>query len=223
MKTSITLTLFCLFGSSQGFLQQFKNGGAAMKSFAEADEAVSIYDAKYPFDRPPLEKSSLTEFLSFGVPNTDVDGTQYKTYDRSATPGPRLTDISEKDARATFNELAKCYGAESALEMTKAQPLILTFKRDVFAASLKEYSAIFGEEEAKAMVGRNPGLLAVKPVEAAKATDQTMQASYLIAATRPFGDVLLPSILLLLLVPAFESVSGVPIRATLFSAITGAM
>ena len=106
--------------------------------------------------------------------------------------------------------------------MAKALPVCLTFDKTQFAGALKEYTAIFGEEEAKAMVCRNPGLLAVKAVEAAKATDQTMQASYAIAATRPFGAVLLPTLGALLLVPALESISGIPIRIAVFAAITGA-
>ena len=92
-------------------------------------------------------------------------------------------------------------------------------QKNDFAPCLKAYIEIFGEEEAKAMVTRNPGLLALTPKEAAGADDTTMRASYVIGATAPYGDVLLPGILALLLVPAFESVSGIPIRATLFSAI----
>ena len=71
------------------------------------------------------------------------------------------------------------------------------------------------------MVTRNAGLLAIRPDEAAKATDQTMQASYLIGATRPFGDILLPGLAFLLLVPAIEGITGVPIRAEFLSAVTG--
>jgi len=69
------------------------------------------------------------------------------------------------------------------------------------------------------MVTRNPGLLALTPEEAARASDSTMQASYLIGATAPYGDIILPTLLALLLVPAAEQLSGIPIRATLASSL----
>lgn len=90
-----------------------------------------------------------------------------------------------------------------------------------FVPSLKEYIQIFGEEEAKSMICKNPGLLAVRPAEAARSTNQTMQASYLIAATRSIGAVALPALALLLLIPTMESITGIPIRAIFFSAILG--
>ena len=54
------------------------------------------------------------------------------------------------------------------------------------------------------MICRNPGLLAVRPEEAARSTE-TMSASYLIAATRPIGPVALPTLAALLLVPTVEA------------------
>lgn len=241
MKNLNIVSILSLIGTSSvhGFLQQFKNGAAATSS-PLADEAFAVFDRAFPNRAEPLKESPL---LNIGVPKVDIDGTKYgyvieqnkyvvtlqfvflnsarRQFD-SEVRGKRRTDISETDAKTTFNELSKLYGAENALEMTKALPVCLTFKRTLFAPALKEYANIFGEEEAKAMMCRNPGLLAVKPVEAARATDQTMQASYLIASTRPFGDVLLSTLAALLLIPAVEAVSGVPIRTTFFSAITGA-
>jgi hypothetical protein len=152
------------------------------------------------------------------MPARDLDGTAYKV-SRDGKRGKRLSDISEQQARTTFNELSKLYGDENALQMVKDFPLCLSLNKDLFSASLKEYKQIFGEEEAQAMICRNPGLLAVRPEEAARSTEQTMRASYLIAATRPIGPVALPTLTALLLVPTFEAITGIPIRATLFSSI----
>ena len=69
------------------------------------------------------------------------------------------------------------------------------------------------------MVIRNPGLLAVTPTEAARSNDSAMQASYIIAVTAPFGSILLPLVMGLLLVPAAEGVTGIPIRATLLASL----
>jgi hypothetical protein len=68
---------------------------------------------------------------------------------------------------------------------------------------------------------RNPGLLAINPTNAAKSNEQTMVFSYLVAWTRPFGKVLLPGVLFLLLTPLIEQVTGLPIRTTFLSSITG--
>lgn len=51
--------------------------------------------------------------------------------------------------------------------------------------------------------------------------DQTMQFSYIIAATRPAGGFLLTTLFLLLLTPLIEQTTQIPIRATLLSGITG--
>ena len=91
-------------------------------------------------------------------------------------------------------------------------PIILVFDRKQFAGSLEEYANIFGEEKAKDMVLRNPGLLGVKASDAAKATDQTMYFSYIVAYTRPVGGLLLGGVFLLLSIPVFEGVTGIRIN-----------
>jgi hypothetical protein len=171
-----------------------------------ADEAIAIYDTNFPFKSVPVKRSPLIP-LSLGVPQ--VDGKTYKN------PGKGLSDITEKQAREAFAELSKLYGAESALEMCKAFPLCLALNKAQFSPALKEYAIIFGEDEAKAMVCRNPNLLAVRPAEAAKANGQTMQASYLIAVTRPAGPILLALLAALVLVPVFEGLTGIRINPTL--------
>jgi hypothetical protein len=220
MRTLASCSLVLLASTANAFFPQFQLSTVVAKS-AFADEAIAVFGEKYPFGREPIKQPPFLEaLLSAGVPARDIDGTEYKM--NGDTKGKRFTDISEKQARATFAELSKLYGEEYALEMTKALPICLSFDKALFAGSLKEYIGIFGEEEAKAMVCRNPGLLAVRPAEAAKATDQTMKASYLIAVTRPYGKVLLPTLVFLLLVPTIEAVSGIAIRATIVSTIIGA-
>jgi hypothetical protein len=188
------------------------HGFAAPKTSTLADEAVSIFQTAYP-KKEPFKASAWT---SFGVPGYDIDGTPI----RKAKKGEqrrRLTDISEKQCRASFKALAQVYGQDEALEMTRTMPIILSFDNQRFGPSYKEWSRIFGADEAKAMVLRNPGLLAVRPENAATATDQTMNFSYIVAYTRPFSKILLPGLLFLLAVPAMEAVTGVSIRALLFS------
>ena len=103
--------------------------------------------------------------------------------------------------------------------MTKDLPSILAFEKANFRPSFVEFGKIFGTQEAKEMVMRNPGLLAVKPVDAANSDDQTMQFSYIVAKTRPIGGVLLYGTFGLLSIPVLEGISGVPFRANLLQSI----
>jgi hypothetical protein len=132
----------------------------------------------------------------------------------SASEARRFTDIPEKQAKSSFALLTKLYGEERALDMVKALPICLAFDQKIFAANLKGFSEVFGLEESKDMVRRNPGLLAVTPANAATASDQTMQFSYLVAYTRPVSNILLPLLLFLLLSPGIEYFTGIPIRTT---------
>ena len=120
----------------------------------------------------------------------------------------KLFDAKDEKLRATFNTIAKLYGEENALKMTKIQPGILAFNKDNFAASLDAFGETFGAEEAKDMVIRNPGLLSVKPANAATADDLTMQLSYVVEVTRPIGAAGPIGILALLSVPVIEGVLG---------------
>ena len=171
-----------------------------------ADRAVALYGDKFPFGRPPLKASAL---VSFGMPNQDFDGTRLM---KSKYSGKRLTDISEKDARATFVELAKCYGEKEALDMVQALPLCLSFNRQWFKPSLDAFDEIFGAQGARGMVQRNPGLLALKPSDASTATDQTMYFSYIVGATRPVGGLLLGLLAVALLSLPFQAATGIVLR-----------
>lgn len=145
----------------QGFFGGVTKPKVALNS-PEADEAIAFFQKKYPKKEPLTGSDS---FSTFGVPKKDIDGSSIQT----STSGSRkrLTDIDEKEGRATFAEMAKVYGAEESLGMIKAMPIVLTFNKDNFAGSLAAWGENFGEEEAKAMVMRNPGLLAIAPKDAA--------------------------------------------------------
>lgn len=121
----------------------------------------------------------------------------------------RLTDISEQQARATFSELVKLYGDDRALDMVKAMPICLSFKKDRFAPCLAAWGEIFGLEQAQDMVKRNPGLLAVRPDEAAKASESSMVFSYIVAFTRPAGPFLLALLCFAVLTPFIEALTGI--------------
>jgi hypothetical protein len=94
----------------------------------------------------------------------------------------------------------------------------LAFNRKNFGPSLTEFAKTFGDEEARAMVQRNPGLLIVKPTGAGGADsveDLAMKFSYVVAATRPAGPFLLYGTLSLLFEPTFEFISGIPLKENL--------
>lgn len=184
--------------------------GFAARSSMAADQAVSIFQQAFP----KKETYTAAPWVSWGVPGQDLDGTEIKVA-KAGQAGKRLSDIDAQQCRASFAALSKVYGEEEALEMTKIMPIILTFDKQCFAPSYKEWSDIFGADEAKAMVLRNPGLLAVAPKEAATSTDQTMTFSYIVAYTRPLSKILLPGLLFLLVTPAIEAVTGVSIRGAL--------
>eukprot|EP00591_Stephanopyxis_turris_P001774 CAMPEP_0195517692 /NCGR_PEP_ID=MMETSP0794_2-20130614/11322_1 /TAXON_ID=515487 /ORGANISM="Stephanopyxis turris, Strain CCMP 815" /LENGTH=190 /DNA_ID=CAMNT_0040646549 /DNA_START=141 /DNA_END=713 /DNA_ORIENTATION=+ len=188
---------------------------------AEVDDAIVAFRQRYPV-KPPKKRAF---YESWGVPDRDVDGSAIRKGSTGSTRGKVFADVDDRNLKMNFNEIAKIYGGkEAALDMTLAQPAILAFEKKYFLPSFKAFAEIFGEEEAKGMVQRNPGLLAVKPTGygGADATDRlTMQLSYVVAATRNTGPYLLSTLALLLSVPLLELISGVPIRATLFAAISG--
>ena len=103
--------------------------------------------------------------------------------------------------------------------MVTDMPLILAFEKKNLKPTFAEFGKIFGDQEAKEMIMRNPGLLAMKPEDAAKADDQTMQFSYIIAITRPAGDLLLYGLFGQLMIPVVEGISGIPFRENLLQSI----
>ena len=161
---------------------------------ATVDDALAIYQKKHPKKAPKDGKVS-----------------------------PTFSDRDEKYLKAGFKELAKAYGEDSALQMVKDLPICLAFNRKNFGPSLIELAKTFGDEEARGMVQRNPGLLVIPPTGAGGADsvkDLAMQFSYVVAATRPVGPFLLYGTLSLLFEPAFELISGIPLKENL-AAIVG--
>ncbi|GAX13381.1 hypothetical protein FisN_8Lh409 [Fistulifera solaris] len=212
-----TFPLFVLLASLCACSQAF----APTKSFANSyrivryavsrkpiDEAIAFYNEKFPFQREPPKPSPFT---TLGMSD------KMKAQMESRNERRRLTDISEKQARSAFQELAKLYGDDVAKQMVIDLPVCLSFERTWFKPSLEAYSEIFGKDKAMAMVARNPGLLAVKPSDAATVTDQTMTFSYLVAYTRPYSKVTLPLLFVLLAIPVVEAITGIQIRAAFFS------
>lgn len=207
MKTAFLLAfIVAIVGNASAFFPSAKpNRAAVTKSSPETAEAVDIFLTKFPPGRPLPKTSRL------GVP--DAIKTKYD----GQTERKRLTDIPEDKLKVNFNALAKVYGPEQALEMVKILPIVLSFNSNWFQPSFDEYAEIFGAEEAKAMVLRNPGLLGVKPGDAATSTDQTMVFSYLVGYTRPVAPILQPLLLFALLSPAIEATTGIPVRTSFLS------
>eukprot|EP00980_Cylindrotheca_fusiformis_P002972 scaffold688_cov105-Cylindrotheca_fusiformis.AAC.1 len=205
----IVLALILLVAVADGFA--IGQEGATTSPLAK--EAAEIFNKKYPFDRDVA--TSANPLGSLGVPDKDFDGTELKKSPAQRTEGRRsLADISEEEAIFNFNTIAGIYGEDRAIEMVKVSPLCLAFDSKVLGEVFNIWAEKFGEEETKDMVLRNPGLLSVQPSLAKKTDDSTMVFSYIIAATRPigaFGPVL---IILLILTPLIEAITGIPIRET---------
>lgn len=183
-----------------------------------AEEAAEIFFNKYPFRK---EIKNVNPLGNIGMPDRDIDGTRYKKTAPKAGERRSLADISEDKAKTTFSGIAKIYGEDEALEMVKIFPLALAFDEKKIAEVFGIWSELFGEEETKGMVLRNPALLAVGPELAKKTDKQTMQFSYIVAATRPIGIFGPIGIVGLLCVPAIEAATGVAISEPVRAALTG--
>eukprot|EP00903_Cladosiphon_okamuranus_P017829 g16408.t1 len=130
----------------------------------------------------------------------------------------------EKRAAGTFAEMCKVYGEDNAVQMVKNSPSCLGYDASMFQATFEAFSEVFGEEETKGMVTRNPNLLAVRPTGfggAINAKNDTMQMSYVIAATRPLGPVLLWGLAFLLAIPLIEIATGIPREQMLSMIVSG--
>lgn len=202
ISTTRFATLLALVTISASSINAF-SFSTAKASSPVMDEAIAIYDQKFPFGREPPKKDFRGDF---GMPNQDIDGTRIKK--DYGTPS-RMTDITEAEARAAFTELSKLYTEDRAIEMVKAMPICLAFDKNRWAECLDIFAEEFGLEAAQDMVKRNPGLLAVKPKDAASTDASAMAFSYIIAITRPAGPFLLGGLLLALLTPFFKTVTGI--------------
>lgn len=99
------------------------------------------------------------------------------------------TSGTKASCSVTFNELARLYGDEEALEMVQLEPRSLKIPMENFALCLDAWSEQFGLEASQAMVGRNPGLLSVLPKQAKEPAEPTMAFSYIVAVTRPLPKI----------------------------------
>jgi len=127
--------------------------------------------------------------------------------------------IDEKVLRKTFTEMAKVYGLENAIVMANTELRTLEMDPSYFKGTYDIFCETFGKEDAIEMVKRNPGLLATAPDgygSAETAGPETMFLSYVVAATRPAGPLLLSLLISLLLLPSFELLTGIPVRDSLF-------
>merc|ERR1712194_564102 len=89
-----------------------------------------------------------------------------------------------------FNELARLYGDQEALDIVKIEPRVFRFRSENFAPCLDEWTEQFGLEAAQAMVGRNPGLLGILPQEAKQPAEASMALSYVVGVTRPLPKII---------------------------------
>jgi len=142
----------------------------------------------------PLVEEALGEYKFKFRPENELPGTK----------GRPMIATSEKQARRTFNELARLYGDEPALEMVKIQPIVLCFQSKNFEPCLQAWTEQFGLESAQKMVNRNPGLLGVSPQLASQPAEASMALSYVVAVTRPS----VPKFVALLAILSFVSSSS---------------
>lgn len=221
MKLSIQI-LFCLLTAVSSFAPNVHNqrtvSSCSVLDMAAIDEAVGIYTLKYP--QKAVRKQSM--LISAGMPVRDIDGKKFVTPKGGRKMGNTFSERDDKTLKASFKTLAKIYGEDNALQMIKDLPIALAFNSKNFGPSLVEFGKIFGEDEARAMVQRNPGLLALRPTGASGADtvdDQTMQFSYIVAATRPAGDFLLYGLIFLLFEPFLEVLTGIPVKENLLALV----
>ena len=88
------------------------------------DEALAIYQKRFP----NKGENKKLFFTSWGVPKRDIDGSLVNKSNPRST-SKRLFDIDDKQQRAAFQELARVYGEDTALQMTRDLPSILAFNK----------------------------------------------------------------------------------------------
>lgn len=217
----IVLALVLLAAVADAFFTtQKKAGVAGLGASPLAKEAAEIFNKKYPFDRDTVQSNPLG---TIGVPSQDIDGTKLKKSSDRIGGRRSLADLSEDEAISNFDAISSIYGEDRVIEMVKVFPLCLAFDTTALDETFSLWAEKFGEEETKDMVLRNPGLLSVQPSLAKKTDDSTMAFSYIIAATRPIGAFGPALIILLLLTPLIEAVTGIPIRETREALFSGSL
>ncbi|CAM9822507.1 unnamed protein product [Chrysoparadoxa australica] len=119
---------------------------------------------------------------------------------------------SPEQLEASFDKIMELYGPEYGEKIVKAVPDVLSFNAERMEGPLRAYQTTFGEEEAKAMVARNPLIMAVKAEGyggADSAGKETLYASYVVEATRENGALWLSLLAFLLLSPLMKNIAGI--------------
>jgi len=173
------------------------------------------------FAKPLVKEGSRMALLDPSSAPTKVD----------PNAAPRLQPFARDDKylKAAFKEIAKLYGGEdNALKIVEASPGVLNMNSAGFAAtkaafvaaltedkvddkSGKVTAAKFNEDDVVGMVVRNPNLINIRPSGyggADTSDESTVQMSYVVAATRPAGPVLLGALAVALLTPFAKQLAG---------------
>lgn len=146
---------------------------------------------------------SLLRFCATAALMTAADGFGLRPgpAKRIASKGSPLVDealdcypfVIKPEERAglagTFNEMARLYGDEAALDFVKTMPQTLKFNKENFEPCLDSWSEQFTLKKAQSMVRRNPGLLGVRP-ETTDDAEASMLFSYIVAYTRPLPKII---------------------------------
>lgn len=169
---------------------------------------------------------SLLRFCATAALMTAADGFGLRPgpAKRIASKGSPLVDealdcypfVIKPEERAglagTFNEMARLYGDEAALDFVKTMPQVrpvlgnnimrlrqhpvlsdipqtLKFNKENFEPCLDSWSEQFTLKKAQSMVRRNPGLLGVRP-ETTDDAEASMLFSYIVAYTRPLPKII---------------------------------
>eukprot|EP01036_Dinobryon_divergens_P022851 gene22852-31149_t len=118
----------------------------------------------------------------------------YKKSNPNPKPG-RGRDLSAEELTERFSNLASVTkGEEAALKVVAAVPEVLVIKPLLVKDNFAVFESKWGFEKTLGVITRNPNLLSVPTTgygRSAGTRDETLYASYLIAATRPVGKPLL--------------------------------
>eukprot|EP00614_Pseudopedinella_elastica_P017175 CAMPEP_0172644380 /NCGR_PEP_ID=MMETSP1068-20121228/239181_1 /TAXON_ID=35684 /ORGANISM="Pseudopedinella elastica, Strain CCMP716" /LENGTH=211 /DNA_ID=CAMNT_0013458577 /DNA_START=46 /DNA_END=681 /DNA_ORIENTATION=+ len=139
-------------------------------------------------------------------------------------PGTPFGDVPAVKLVETFSAIAALYGGdENALKMVQAVPNILTYDAPNLAPAKAGFMRAFAEpteggtppkyteQDVIDMVIRNPLLLGLRDSGfggTENSGEDTMAASYVIAATRDQGGLLLGGLIFLLTVPVLKAAAG---------------
>jgi len=202
----------------------------------DANSALAAYRLRYP-SSAEATTSNVPGFAQKGILSKNSFGAKYDTsFVDNSNKAPRVmpSEKTDKEVISTYQAIAKLYGEENAAKMAKAEVKVLGFDSSGFAATKAAFvgalcepsedgkPAKYTEADVEAMVTRNPLLLNLRATGFGGADttgDETMYASYVIAATRPAGPFLLGGLFLLLATPAIKAALGINDGWTVLTAL----